>query len=254
MRINLLVFILLTFCLTFSTSCYIPHNNTQNVKLQDSLNQGGTAIDRFAIVGNNLYVAFNSSIKVYDIHNPSLPTNIGNVNMTAKTLSIQSLADSFIVVGTSLGEELYNIAKSNLLQNYMPIPDAVFYDPMVYKSNYLYGLVGIPQNSYAPNAIIIYNQKIGPSGATSTKKNIYLPKDLAIDSNNNLFICDSGLKVFDVSISTNINLIKHFNVEANKIKAYNDNLVILGNTGLYQYQYINGSLNLLSKINIIPTP
>jgi hypothetical protein len=183
--------------------------------------------------------------------------NIGNVNMSGKILSIQSLADSFLVIGIE-EDELYNIAKSNLLQSSMPIIGTIFYDPLVYKSNYLYALTSISQSSYntyrAPNTLAIDDEKHNATTVSTTQKNIYLPKDLAIDSNNNLFICDSGLKVFDASVATNINLKKHFNIEADKITAYHDNLFILGNSGLSQYKFASDTISLLSKIPIVPTP
>ena len=84
-----------------------------------------------------------------------------------------------------------------------------------------------------------------------TRKNIYSPLDLSADVNN-LFVCDSGLKVFDITNVAKITIKKHFNIEAQNVLSSNGNLIILGTTGLFQYQYVNDTINLLSKINIVP--
>jgi len=81
------------------------------------------------------------------------------------------------------------------------------------------------------------------------------PLGLGID-NNTLFICDDedGLKIYDAADASNIasNQLAHYeNVNATDVIPFNDVLMMIGNDGLYQYDYSNiNNITLLSKIPI----
>ena len=256
MKRYLFLVAVLSLGLFFSTSCYYPHYAPPDMRVQDSLSQGGTAVDRFAIVGNNLCIVSDSTIKIYNIQNPAIPKHMKDFDIYAKVLSLKPYKDSSLAIGIYSGIRLYNIVNSYLDLSSSFIRGSQEYDPFTYSANYFYFLqsISFSYNSYnPPKELDAYTSTGNGSLVFNSQKNLYLPKDISVDSNSNLFICDSGLKVFDASVVTNINLKKHFNIEANKITAYNDNLFVLGSTGLYQYRYASDTINLLSKINIVPS-
>ena len=225
------------------------------IPIIDSLDKSTASSDRFTLVGSYLCAATNSTIKFYNIQNPALPMHLKDVDMGTNVLSLRNYKDSLLVEGDKNGLDLYKIIAS------VPIRIGIFsasqyYNPLSFNSNYIFLLQereAYLANHY-PDFLNVFQVNNTSSPKLNYQKNLRFPRDLANDSNNNLFVCDSGLKVFDVADILNINLKKHFNVEADKITAYNDNLFIMGYTGLFQYRYASGSLNLLSKIPIVPTP
>lgn len=256
MKIRIVIFLFLLYILVLSEGCK-KQLDQQYQLVNDSLNQGGSAIDRFAIIGNNLCVVNGSSVKVYDILNSAATVYKSSKSFSAPVLSLRSYKDSLLAPGFENSEfVLYSINKSgNLNQyadNWLIMKD---YDPFTYRFNYLYVIQDLQTSiSYTRSNIALFNINSHITGPFISSANLYNPKDISIDSNNNLFVCDSGLKVFDASVVNNISLTRHFNVEANHIVAYNDHLFVLGNSGLFQYQYDNGTLSLLSKINIVSNP
>ena len=82
------------------------------------------------------------------------------------------------------------------------------------------------------------------------------PHGLGLDGNA-LFICegDLGLKIFNASDIEEIdkNLIKHYNsMNAYDVIPYNDNLIMIGMDGLYQYNYSSlDDIQYLSHLPII---
>jgi hypothetical protein len=81
------------------------------------------------------------------------------------------------------------------------------------------------------------------------------PHGLGID-NTTLFICDGndGLKAFDATDVNTIdkNLLAHYkDINATDVIPYNNTLIMIGENGLYQYDYSNPKdIRLLSTINI----
>ncbi len=81
------------------------------------------------------------------------------------------------------------------------------------------------------------------------------PHGLGID-NSTLFICDGndGLKAFNAADINTIdkNLLAHYkNINARDVIPYNNTLIMIGEDGLFQYDYSNPKdIKLLSSIAI----
>ena len=68
-----------------------------------------------------------------------------------------------------------------------------------------------------------------------------------------LFICDgdAGLKVYDKSEAPNITLINSFeNIVAYDVIPLSSSLLMIGDRFLYQYEYINNDIQLLSTFEL----
>jgi len=171
-------------------------------------------------------------------------------------LSLRSYKDSLLVEGDQNGLSLYQITSSTLKEKGI-LSASQYYDPFVYNSDYIYMLESKSYvvNGYThPDELSIFNPKSLIAPVINYRKNLHLPKDISMDSNSNIFVCDSGLKVFDASVDTALNLKNHFRIEADRITNYNDDLFIMNNTGLCQYKFASDTINLLSRIPIVPAP
>ncbi len=259
-----ILIILLTTYVACSSGC--RKNIYPETPLQfDSLDESGRDLARFTILGNYLCAVNGGAIKVYNIQAPANPMQVGNMGPGATILSLRTLHDSLLIIGTlngtyspySLG--VYSFKSNQSLQLLGTLDSSQAYDPFTYRQNYLLTSehAGASTSYYVPySEISAYNiKKLNAPFSPDYKirKNIYLPSDLFADGNN-LFLCDSGLKVFDITDVSKIKLKKHFNIEAQNVLSNNGNLTVLGNSGLFQYQYASDTINLLSKINIVHTP
>ncbi len=230
-----------------------PLSDTQKI---DSIKQTTQSSYRFEIVGNDLCCVSNASLKIYDIQNPASPLLLNNAYMQDNILSVRLLANNGLMIGDANGLSLYSISTSGGIKQDGAISASQYYDPFAYVADTIFVLQSnsLYTSNRFPDFLGIYYSNDLSNPILSYNSNLNYPKDISIDSNRNLFVCDSGLKVFDISDETRPKLISHFYIEANKIRAYNDNLFILGNSGLFQYQYNKGSLALTSKIDIVPAP
>lgn len=73
------------------------------------------------------------------------------------------------------------------------------------------------------------------------------PFGLALDGNK-LFVCDIGVKMYDISDPGKFELKNTISVDAFDVIAHEGILMIIGRDGLYQYDYTTDNLTLLSHI------
>ena len=83
-----------------------------------------------------------------------------------------------------------------------------------------------------------------------------MPLGLGIDGDI-LFLCDDGLKVYDVSDVQNIVLLNHFDISAFDVIPLGEILLVVADDGLYQYKYSGDEIEFVSKLetcgsNVIP--
>lgn len=264
MRYILIISLILS--LSYSTGC--KKDNYPESPLQfDSLDESGGNLARFTIIGNYLCAVNGSNIKVYNIQLPANPMQVGNMGPGATILSLRTLQDSLLVIGTvgmysPYALSVYNFKPNQSLQLLGALDSSQANDPFTFGQNYLFTSehAGASSSYYVQySQMFAYNiKKLNASYYYNnpdykTRKNIYSPLDLSADGDN-LFVCDSGLKVFDITNVAKITLKKHFNIEAQNVLSNNGNLTILGPTGLFQYQYATDTVSLLSKINIVHSP
>lgn len=82
------------------------------------------------------------------------------------------------------------------------------------------------------------------------------PRGLGID-NKTLFVCDGndGLKVYNATNVMQIgnNQVAHFNnIQATDVIPFNNRLLMIGEDGLYQYDYSNiQNITQLSRIPVV---
>ena len=78
------------------------------------------------------------------------------------------------------------------------------------------------------------------------------PNGLGI-KDNTLFICDgeAGLKVYDKTDAPNITLINTFeDIIAYDVIPLSSSLLMIGDRVLYQYEYVNNDIQLLSTFEL----
>ncbi len=212
--------------------------------------QGGS-MARFAIMHNRLYTVGYNNLDVFNISNPVDPVNTATVSLGWDIETIYPFRDK-LFIGSMSGMYIYDVANPDA-----PVKTGEFVhvrtcDPVIADNNYAYVTLrsGTPCQGFTneldvlelsnlsnPRLLKVYSMK-NPHG---------LSKD-----GNYLFICDDGLKVYDASNVSNLQLLKHIKgIETFDVIAYNNIALVVASDGLYQYDYSNiNNIRPISKISV----
>lgn len=205
------------------------------------------------IVNDYLYVIDQNQLRPFDITNRLNPTE-GTASYLGWTVETIFPTDDYLYMGTTTGMMIYNTDNPSSPQFEGSISHARACDPVVVQGDYAYVTVrsgGSCGGNINQMDVVNVADKSNPYIVETVKlKN---PHGVGVDGTT-LFVCDgsAGLKIYDVSNPSEVddNLIKQFkNIEATDVIPFNNVAMVIGEDGIYQYDYTdNQELKLLSKI------
>jgi hypothetical protein len=222
--------------------------------------QGGS-MARFTIHGNYLYTVDNSQLHTFDISEPDKPVYLPQKTqyMAAGIETIFSM-DTLLFVGSQTGMYIYNVTRDGFPQPIAYAPHITGCDPVVASGCYAYVTIN-SENVWCgrtSNELYVYDisDPYNPEHV-HTERGFKHPRGLGVNGNR-LFVCDDGLRVFDVSNPARprwIDDLTHL-PEAGGIDAYDviplgGTLLLTGADGLYQFDYTGERLAFLSKIEVL---
>ncbi|MCG8307881.1 MAG: hypothetical protein MI975_10865 [Cytophagales bacterium] len=216
----------------------------------------GGSMARFTIMKNHLYSISNSNMQVFDITNLDEPVPGANLNIGWGIETIFPYKDN-LFIGSQSGMIIYDNTDPDLPTHLSTFSHIVSCDPVVVEDDLAYvtlrGGTGCRNNfTNQLDVIDISDLKNPKLLVTHPMTN---PHGLGID-NGILFLCEgkAGLKVFDASDIYKIpkNLLAYYgDMDAFDVIPYNNNLIMIGNDGLYQFDYSDPeNIKLLSSISI----
>ncbi len=215
----------------------------------------GGSMSRFGISGNTLYAVDNMDLHIFSIARPDdlVIRREFNAGWSIETMFI--LGETMFL-GTQNGMRIYDISSPTSPMYVSDFWHLTGCDPVVVRDDLAF--VTLRGGNTCGNNV---NQLVVLSVA-DLRKPVELktypmenPYGLGIDGNI-LFICDgyAGLKVYDVKDPLSVN--KHMLAQFPDILAYdaipvNGVLMLIGDDGLYQYDYSTVTeIRLLSKIEV----
>ncbi len=214
----------------------------------------GGSLARFAIKGNHLYTVDQSTLQVFDISTASDPTFSNQVYVDFGIETIYPYKNN-LFLGSQFGMYTYDISSENATD-----PEFISYfqhiyscDPVVVDDEYAY--VTLSTESWCgrnTNELQIVDISDLENPFLVIKYDMKSPKGLGIDGDT-LFVCDEGIKMYDITNVNNIKLKTHFNVTAHDVIPYRGNLLVIGSDGFRQYDYSGDELTLLSSILVDET-
>jgi len=220
----------------------------------------GGSMARFTINGNHLYSIDNSRLYVFDITNLGNPVAISNSEIGWGIETIFPYQDK-LFIGSQTGMYIYDISNPTAplqLSVYQHIQSC---DPVVVQDTIAY--VTLRGGANCRNDFTNQLDVIDISDPTRPKwlatHLMQNPHGLGIDGNT-LFICegDFGLKIFDASDHYKISnsMISHFNgMDAYDVIPFNDILILIGEDGLYQFDYSDPEdIKMISGIAVTNAP
>lgn len=221
----------------------------------------GGSMARFCVVGDILYTVDNNSLKVFGISDPGNPVfyegRTQNLDFGIETIFQM---DTLLFIGSQTGMLIYDISNPQF-PNYLSTAQHISScDPVVAKGNYAYVTLN-SNNTWCgrnTNVLQIYNiqNPVNPEFVREISAGFQSPLGLGIDGNR-LFVCDKGLKVYDI---TNPELPKWIDdlyaagvndvTDSYDVIPLDGTLILVASSGIYQFDYQGESLRLLSKISI----
>lgn len=205
------------------------------------------SMSKFAIFNDNyLYALDNNNLVSFNIQSATVPMVASSKPTYLETETLFE-KDGYLYVGTTTGMRIYN-AEDHPAQpeEEGSIDHADACDPVFVKGDYAYLTLrsgtdcGGVENEL--QVIDISNKSFPKLKETFDMTN---PHGLALDDDL-LFLCDGedGLKIFNAHnpLEAGSYMLYHFdNIQANDIILNDGNAILIGDHGIYQYNYTNPS-------------
>lgn len=207
----------------------------------------GGSLARFTISGNNLYTVDEQKLKSFDITDPQKPAFISEKSVGFGIETIFSRGET-LFLGSQTGMYIYDAGmpgNPSFISHYQHIYSC---DPVVVEGDYAYVTLSTTSRcGRGINELQIIDIKNLESPSLIKRYSMVQPNGLGID-NNLLFICDQGLKVYDVTDVKDIKLKRKFDISAIDVIPNDTLLMVLAENGLYQYKYKNDNISFLSSL------
>ncbi|HMM10963.1 MAG TPA: hypothetical protein PKE03_02580 [Bacteroidales bacterium] len=213
----------------------------------DESGRGGS-MARFTIKDNYLYAVDIEKLSTFNIADPQ---NVNRVNVQYLGFGIETIfpQDDLLFIGAQAGMHIYGLTNPERPDKKSFTSHFRSYDPVVVQDNHAYVTLRSGVGQWGVNALLIFNisniynpQRVKEYAMTN-------PRGLGIDGNL-LFVCDDGLKVFQVNNNVDLVLLHSFNIPAIDVIPDNPYLYVVTEQGLAQYKYENNNLVLLSQLGM----
>jgi hypothetical protein len=217
----------------------------------------GGSMARFGIKDKVLYVVDKTTLKVFDITNKTAPVKINDI-YSGWNVETMFLTENDMFLGTTTGMIIFDISNANSPEQKGFFRHANSCDPVIVDDTLAYITLRSGTNCGGNlNTLDVVNIKDITQPVMVMSYPMTNPNGLGKDGDL-LFICDgsAGLKVYDAAdpklISSHL-IYTYPNIKAYDVIPIGDVLVLIGDDGLYQYNYSNvQNITLLSSILVVP--
>jgi hypothetical protein len=232
--------------------------NDVDILFDDSIQAGGAEVGtggslaRFQIVDDHLYTVGSFEMAIFDISNLDQPV-LANTQYSGWNIETMFHADGYLYLGGTNGMYIYGLENPSYPDFISEFVHWEGCDPVVVNGDYAYltlrggNLCG--QQESVLEVIDISNKNYPELVATYILEN---PYGLGI-KDDLLFVCDgtAGLKVYDRTDPVELTLISSFeNIQAKDVIPLEEVLLMIGDEILYQYEYSENGINLLSTYQL----
>jgi hypothetical protein len=220
----------------------------------------GGSMARFTIAGDALYTVDSYTLKTFNITDPSNPAYFASKDqMLGSDIETIFAMDSLLFIGSQSGMYIYNVTRPEFPQQMSYVSHITSCDPVVASGNYAYVTLNTQHVRCGRNVNELQVYDISDPyhpRLVRTESGLKHPGGLGVDGNR-LFVCDDGLKVYDVTKPEQpiwIDDLTHI-PEAEGIDTYDviphqGILLLVGSDGFYQFRYDGERLVFLSKIEV----
>jgi len=222
----------------------------------ESANDGGTgqggSLARFKIVEDYLYAVDSHNINIFNISDLDDPQVLDNVYAGFDIETIFN-RDNYLFLGSMRGMYIYDITSPATPTLVSEFEHGTACDPVVVDGDYAYvTLRGGSMCGATESGLFIVDISDIENPELATSYPMDGPYGLGI-KDEKIFICDgeSGLKVYDKTDINNLTALNHFkDIVTYDVIPMENHLIMVGDDVLYQYEYLNTGIKLLSQIGL----
>jgi len=216
-----------------------------------NVGQGGS-LARFKIVNDYLYAVDSHNINIFEISDMENPKDLEDVFAGFDIETIFNRGEH-LFLGSMRGMYIYDISSPANPTFVSEFQHGTACDPVVVDGDYAYVTLRGGNNCGATESglfIVDISDISNPSLAVSYP--LDGPYGLGI-KDEKLFVCDgtSGLKVFDKTDIQNLETLNHFeDIVTFDVIPREDMLLMVGDDILYQYEYLENDISLMSSLEL----
>ncbi len=230
-RTILFIFIL---AVTFACEDGSIFSSSESSDNSSGISKGGSTAT-FAIKGDVLYVVDSEHLNIFDI---SIENESELLQKTQVGWGIETIFPfgDMLFLGTQSGVLIYDISQPTSPSFISEYSHIVACDPVVTDGDFAYLTLRTGSNCGRPiNELQILDLSNINQPVMINAVPMNNPKGLSLHGNT-LYVCDEGVKVFDVSDKNNIVEIGHIpNIPANDVIFHNNQLLVTADNGFYQF-------------------
>lgn len=219
--------------------------------IDSNTGQGGS-LARFKIVEDYLYAVDSHNINIFNISDLNNPQVLDDVyaGFDIETIFYR---DNYLFLGSMRGMYIYDISSPATPTFVSEFEHGTACDPVVVDGNYAYiTLRGGNMCGAIESGLFIVDISDIENPELATSYPMDGPYGLGI-KDEKIFICDgdSGLKVYDKTDINDLIELNHFDdIVTFDVIPLANHLIMVGDEILYQYEYLNDGIKLLSQIGL----
>ncbi len=216
-----------------------------------SVGQGGS-LARFKIVGDFLYAVDSHNINIFNIQDLENPEDLEDVYAGFDIETIFNRGQH-LFLGSMRGMYIYDISSPATPTFVSEFEHGTACDPVVVDGDYAYVTLrgGNACGAISSGLFIVDISNINKPELTAEYP-MDEPYGLGVKEEK-LFVCDgdSGLKVYDKSNVEDLQALNHFkNINTFDVIPLENTLLMVGEDVLYQYEYLDNDIALLSTLQL----
>ena len=211
----------------------------------------GGSLARFTISGNYLYTVDQSYLHTISLADAEHPKKMADKSLGIYTETIYPYQNS-LLLGTETGMFVYDLSNPANPQYITYFQHIRSCDPVVAQNGYAYITLNTGNQRCFNGANELQIVDISNLSSPLTVKTLSLTNPTGLDINNDtLYVCNKGLKIFNVADKHNPTEIKYIEgIDAQDVIVQHGYIIVIGSDGLYQYKLTNGGLQKISAIPI----
>ena len=211
----------------------------------------GGSMARFTVVNDKLFTVDEENLQVFDVSSEESPEYDLTTSVGWGVETIFPLGDK-LFLGTSSGMYIYDISGNGPPKKISFYEHVIACDPVVSDGEYAYVTLSNSREFCwrSVNELQIIDLQNIQRPQLLKQYSMTNPRGLAI-RNDTLWVCDNGIKIFDVSDKLNIRQLHHFDqLMAYDIILDKNRALVIGETGFVQYNLENDTIHKISEIEV----
>lgn len=230
-------------------ACTSDSDSGNQSELSSDTGQGGS-LARFTILDNYLYTVDSNELDVFSIVDATNPVQVNTVPIGFNIETLFAYKE-YLYVGSRNGMFIYDAANREEPTQLAAVQHFTACDPVVANNTHAFVTLdaGIGCGGTI-SALEVYDVTNVTEPILISRKNLIGPKGLSLYGDY-LFVCDDEIKIFDVSNPEESVLVNSIDKSAFDVIIQNDLLILIGDSGLYQYQLDSSDIQNITELSTI---